>query len=70
VQKQKSLHTQTMQDMREAYPKRFVPAAVPFSTDIEKMGVNRAPVQDFASSKPAAKAYEELFGDVLERIGA
>lgn len=69
VQKQKSLHAQTIKDMRKGYPKRFVPSVIPFATEIEKMGVNRAPVLDFAGSKPAAKAYRDLFGDVLERLG-
>lgn len=69
VQKQKTLHADTMTRMREVYPERFVLSEIPFSTDIERMGTHRAPVAAFAQSRPAAKAYGDLFRELRDRIG-
>lgn len=68
VEKRKSLHGDTMGRLRKTYGKRFLKTAVPFATDVEKMGLNRAPVADFAKGKPAAKAYAALFDDLRERV--
>lgn len=64
VQAQKSLHRDTMARMREAYPDRFLDAVLPFSTDVERMGVHRAPVSTFAPARPAAKAYQQIFDEL------
>ncbi len=68
VQKQKSLHGETAKRMRGAYGKLFLDAMVPFSTDVEKMGVHRAPVGTFAGNKGAAHSYEEMYRELAERI--
>lgn len=68
VQGQKSLHSDTMLRMRETYPKQFLDATLPFSTDVERMGVHRAPVSTFAGNRPAAKAYEAIFGEVKDCV--
>ena len=68
VQRQKSLHGETMARMREAYPKRILEAALPFSTDVERMGVNRAPVLAFASERPSAQAYRQIYEEVQTRL--
>jgi len=68
VQRQKKLHQETMTRMRKSYKKIFLDAAIPFSTDIEKMGVHKLPVMVFARSRPAAKAYQALWRDLEKRI--
>jgi chromosome partitioning protein len=68
VQRQKKLHIDTMERLRKSYKKTFLDAAVPFSTDVEKMGVHRAPVMTYARSRPAAKAYKALWQELKERI--
>jgi len=68
VQKQKTLHAETMARMRETYPDRFLAVEVPFSTDIERMGTHRAPVATFAQTRPAAKAYDELQRELRARM--
>ena len=68
VQRQKILHGETMARMREAYPKRILQAVLPFSTDVERMGVNRAPVLEFASDRPSAKAYRKIFAEIQTRL--
>jgi chromosome partitioning protein len=68
VQTQKSLHVETMARMRANYPKRFLETSLPFSTDIERMGINRAPVLTYAGRRPAAKAYLDLVAEVRAKL--
>lgn len=68
VQKQKSLHVETMERMRKAHGKLILKTPIPFSTDVEKMGVHRAPVGTFARTRAAAKSYSGFFGEILKRI--
>ncbi len=68
VQKRKSLHAETKKRMRKDHGKAFMGTPIPFSTDIEKMGVHRAPVETFASRKEAAKAYRAFFDELQGRI--
>lgn len=67
VQKQKSLHSDTIARMRKNHGKLFLQATVPFSTDVEKMGVHRAPVATFAKTKAAGKAYDAMFAEFQDR---
>ena len=68
VQKQKSLHHQTMENLR-ARSDKFLNATVPFSADIEKMGEHRAPVATFAGSRAGSKAYEALWKEIAPLFG-
>ncbi|WP_374302075.1 ParA family protein [Paracoccus sp. (in: a-proteobacteria)] len=68
VQAQKSLHRDTMARMREVYPDRFLNAVLPFSTDVERMGVHRAPVLSFAPARQASQAYREIFDELQAMV--
>lgn len=68
VQGQKTLHVQTMERLRQSYKKMFLSTTVPFSSDVEKMGVHRAPVMTFARTRPSAKAYHALWLEIQARI--
>ncbi|HBM59809.1 ParA family protein [Salipiger marinus] len=68
VQGTKKLHAETIARMRQDYPKRLLDIAVPFSTDVEKMGVHRAPVATFAASSPAARSYDALRHELQQRL--
>jgi chromosome partitioning protein len=65
VQTQKSLHKATMEAMAARY-KAFLHATIPYSSDIEKMGEHKAPVDVFARSTQANAAYIELWTEVSE----
>lgn len=69
VQGTKKLHGETMQALRAAHPKRFLSAQVPFASDIERMGVHRAPVLATAPKSASADAYRALGAEVLDRVG-
>jgi chromosome partitioning protein len=68
VQRQKKMHIETMGRLKVVYPKMFLNEPIPFSTDIELMGVHRAPVATFAKSRPATSAYNALWTELVVRI--
>lgn len=66
VQTQKSLHKSTMEAM-STRRKVFLKATIPYSSDIEKMGQHKAPVDAFAASTPANAAYVQLWKELSEK---
>ena len=70
VQGVKSLHVETMDAMNSAYKKRFMQAKVPFASDVERMGVHRAPVIASTPNSAASKAYQALYKEVTQRLGS
>lgn len=68
VQRQKKLHIDTMRHLHSRHKKTFLETNIPFSTDVEKMGVHRAPVMTYARSRPAAKAYSLLWQEIKARL--
>lgn len=64
VQSVKKLHGETMQAMIGDHKKRLLKAQIPFSSDIERMGVQRAPVLASAPHGSASKAYMALSTEV------
>ncbi len=48
----------------------FLQTSVPYSSLVEKMALNRAPVNRFASWSAPAKAYEQLWAEIRERVPA
>ena len=68
VQGTKKLHSETVTAMRKHYGKRLLDVAVPFSSEVEKMGVHRAPVGTFARNNAAVKGYDLLCKELLERL--
>ena len=43
-------------------------AAIPAAADIERMGVHRTVIADFAPRTRAAQAYEDLWREIQERL--
>lgn len=64
VQGQKALHKKTMEEMRQAHG-NFLEASIPFSVDVENMGEQRAPVDIYARTRPANKAYMALWKEII-----
>ncbi len=63
VQQSKNLHRETMNSLRKEY-KRFLNSYIPFSTDVEKMGIHRAPLLTFAAKEEIADAYRTIWNDI------
>jgi chromosome partitioning protein len=68
VQGTKSLHDETMAVMRATYPKILMAAKIPFASDVERMGVHRAPVLVSAPSSASGKAYQALTDEITLRL--
>ncbi len=67
VQKSKNLHRETMVELREKY-REMVEEYVPFAADVERMGINRAPVAAYAPRSAAAQAYKKIWEAVAAKI--
>lgn len=68
VQGIKSLHSEMIAEMTDAYPERFAQTKIPFTSEIERMGLARAPVLVTAPGSRAGKAYQALFEEIKERV--
>jgi len=66
VDRRKRMHL----DILEQLPKDFdvLETRIPYASDVERMGLKRAPVMDFAPSSMAARAYETLWSEVRRRL--
>lgn len=67
VQKAKKLHHETIEEISANYP-QILNTQVPFLSEVERMGVNRAPVAAFAPTSTSAAAYGELSEEVCRRL--
>ncbi len=64
----KRLHREVMESMRAEHTS-VLPAGIPASAEVERMGAKRTVLAGFAPNGRAATAYESLWRDVLERLG-
>jgi chromosome partitioning protein len=62
----KNLHNEIMDELYK--DKRFFQNYIPYLSDVEKMGVHKAPVMEFANSSYAAKCYRELWTEIKEGV--
>jgi chromosome partitioning protein len=69
VDARKQLHRDTAVAMRSRY-KRILRHAIPYSTDVERMGVHRAPLDLFARGRQANKAYLALWNEIEQHLEA
>lgn len=67
VQMSKNLHKDTMLMLRKKY-KNLLKSYVPFSTDIERMGVHRAPVMTYAGKGAAVNSYTKIWKDIEVKL--
>ncbi len=62
----KNLHHEIMEELYK--DKRFFQNYIPYLSDVEKMGIHKAPVMEFANSSYAAKSYRELWTEIKEGL--
>jgi len=67
VQNSKNLHKETMISLRKKY-KSLLKNYISFSSEIEKMGIHRAPVLTYAEKDKAAKTYSTIWNEIEERV--
>ncbi len=66
VEKRKKIHRDTLAGA-QSLDRRFLTSLIPYSADVERMGVHRQPVACVKPSSPAALAYQQLW-DEIEQI--
>lgn len=64
----KTLHGEMIVELTRNYPEHIMAAKIPFTSEIERMGITRAPVLATTPNGLAGKAYQALFDELIERI--
>jgi chromosome partitioning protein len=67
VDRRRATHREIV-DGDVAEPFRFLKTSIPYSSTVEKMGVQRKPLGAYAPQSRAAKAYRALWGEVSQRL--
>jgi chromosome partitioning protein len=68
VDRRKSLHHEIIVNAREQFP-ALLATEVPYSSEIERMTLRRAPIPAFAPRSAAAQIYSTLWAEVLRVAG-
>lgn len=67
VDRRKRLHREVVEGLGASYP-QVVESVIPAAADVERMGVERAPLVTFAPASPAARAYQSLWQETVRRL--
>lgn len=67
VERRKKLHNSIIEEYNQS-KYHFLKACIPYSADVEKMGINRQPLFLNYPNSPAASAYRDLWGEVKQLI--
>ncbi len=62
----KNLHNDIMEELYK--DKRFFQNYIPYLSDVEKMGIHKAPIMEFANYSYAAQCYRELWTELKEGV--
>lgn len=62
----KNLHNDIMQELYK--DKRFFKNYIPYLSDVEKMGIHKAPIMEFANFSYAAQCYRDLWLELKEGV--
>lgn len=62
----KNLHNDIMEELYK--DKRFFSNYIPYLSDVEKMGIHKAPIMEFANYSYAAQCYRELWTELKEGV--
>jgi len=67
VDRRKKLHQEIVADLPREYPHMLI-SEIPYASDVERMGVHRAPLGSFAGNSRSVQAYAALWQEVRARI--
>jgi chromosome partitioning protein len=68
VEKRKKLHRDMMTEMLEQGKGRFLKSCIPYSADVENMGIYREPVNCFKPNSIASKSYQEIWSELKQLV--
>jgi chromosome partitioning protein len=66
VQKRNKMHREIMAELPASHP-GFLKTVIPFSADVEKMGLHRMPLPAYSPTCAAAVAYRALCEEILSQ---
>ena len=66
VEKKKKLHCDIIDEYRNA--PGFLAQTIPYNSEVEKMGIYRAPLNAVLPNSPASKAYRNLWEELREHL--
>jgi cellulose biosynthesis protein BcsQ len=64
--RRKRLHRELMDSLRDEHD--ILETVIPTSAEVERMGLHRAALVDFAPKSRAARAYADLWAEVRSRL--
>lgn len=65
--RRRNMHLQVMEELGNDWPLRLS-TVIPAASVVERMGIERAPLCEFAPHTPASKAYAALWQEVEQRL--
>ena len=68
VDRRKSLHHEVIASTRRQFPE-LLATEVPYSSEIERMSLRRAPMAAYAPGSPFTQIYTDLWAEIDARIG-
>lgn len=68
VDRRKNLHREVIETLPQRCPD-MLSAHIPYASDIERMGIERAPLCSYSGKSRSAKAYWLLWDDIKRRLG-
>ena len=68
VDRRKKLHRDLVDTLQTEFANALCNPAIPYAADVEKMGIEREPVNAFAPHAAVSKAYEALWEEVRELL--
>jgi chromosome partitioning protein len=66
VEKRKKMHREIMSEMLEQDKRNFLTSYIPYSADVENMGIYREPVVCFKQKSIASKSYQSLWSELKQ----
>ncbi len=66
VDLRKTLHNEVLGDLLK--DKNFFNNYIPYLSDVEKMGIHKAPIMEYANSSYAAQCYRNLWAEIKEGV--
>ena len=64
--RRKNMHNEIMEQLYK--DKNFFQNYIPYLSEVEKMGIHRQPIEEYARSSYAAKCYHELWTEIKEGV--
>jgi cellulose biosynthesis protein BcsQ len=66
VDLRKVMHNEIIETLLQ--DKRFFQSYIPYLSDVEKMGIHKGPIMEYANSSYAAKCYRALWAEIKEGL--